>query len=367
MFGQTLSSLRRRPGRALLMALGTALGIGMIVSLLAVSAGATRTAGELVHLGPGELGLFQKDASDPTTSVLPESLLGTLRKIRWIAAAQGLQLMIGAAPASPGAIVFGALADGFETSRMVFRSGHPYTGGNEIVLGDDLARQLHARIGETLRVARRRMRVVGVYHLGISVQDQGAFIPLSTAQAMTGHAGEVTTIAVKLAPYMRLATARRDLLARFPGLTVITDPGEALRSGANGQLIEKMTLVIVVLALLLGGVGVMNTMLIAVSERRSEFALLSAVGWSGAQVAGLVLTEGVIINLGGAVLGLMLGTLGAPALVDLLGAGAFVTPQLTGWILGRALLIGVLVGVLGGLYPAWRAARLSPARVLAER
>src|SRR5579875_3110984 len=97
---QTLSSLRRRPGRAFLMAVGTALGIGMIVSLLAVSAGATQTAGDFVHLGPGELGLFQKDASDPTTSVLPEGLMGTLRRIRWVAAVQGLQLLVGVVPAS---------------------------------------------------------------------------------------------------------------------------------------------------------------------------------------------------------------------------------------------------------------------------
>ena len=67
---QTLASLRHRPGRAFLTALGSALGIGTIVALLAVSAGATQTAGNFIRLGPGELGLFQKDASDPTTSVL---------------------------------------------------------------------------------------------------------------------------------------------------------------------------------------------------------------------------------------------------------------------------------------------------------
>src|SRR5579875_1869925 len=99
---QTLSYLRRRPGRAFLTALGTAIGIGMIVSLLAVSAGATQTAGDFVHLGPGELGLFQKDATDPTTSVLPDSLLTTLGHEPWVTAVQGMQLLVGALPRSPG-------------------------------------------------------------------------------------------------------------------------------------------------------------------------------------------------------------------------------------------------------------------------
>ena len=147
---------------------------------------------------------------------------------------------------------------------------------------------------------------------------------------------------------------------------MIADADEALRAGANGQLIANMTLVIVVLALLIGGIGVMNTMLMSVIERRSEFALLSAVGWSGAQIATLVLTEGVIVSILGAAAGLVIGTIGAQLLVHALGAAAFVSPDVTAWVLGRALLIGILIGVLGGLYPAWRAAHVSPARALAR-
>jgi len=363
---QTLASLRHRPARGFLTALGTALGIGTIVALLAVSAGATQTAGNFIRLGPGELGLFQKDASDPTTSVLPESLITSLRHQTWVSAAQGLALLVGQLNPAPGAVVFGAEPNGFETGRMVFVAGHTYTGPNQIVLGDQLAPQLHARVGDTVTVAHRRMQVVGIYHLGISEQDQGAFIPLATAQAITGHTGEVTTIAVKVAPGMRLATADRLISRRFPGLLVITDPDEALRAGANGQLIQNVTLVIVVLALLIGGIGVMNTMLMSVVERRTEFALLSAVGWSGPQVAGLVLTEGLIVSIVGAGLGMLIGILGAQLLIHALGAAAFVSPRVTAWVLGRALLIGILIGVLGGLYPAWRAAHLSPARTLAQ-
>jgi len=363
---QTLQSMRHSPARSILTALGTALGIGTIVALLAVSAGATQTAGKFIHLGPGEMGLFQKDASDPTTSVLPESLITTLRRQRWVANAQGLQLLVNGLNAAPGAIVFGAEPNGFETDRMVFTSGHNSAGPNQIVIGQDLAPQIHAHVGQVLTVFHRHMTVVGIYALGIAEQDQGAFIPLSTAQAISGHTGEVTTIAVKVAPGIKLPTAEKLLNRRFAGLTVITDPDEALRAGANGQLIANVTLVIVVLALLIGGIGVMNTMLMSVIERRTEFALLSAVGWSGTQVATLVLTEGVIVSILGAAAGVVIGTIGAQLLIHALGAASFVSPDVTAWVLGRALLIGVLIGVLGGLYPAWRAAHLSPARTLAQ-
>jgi putative ABC transport system permease protein len=78
------------------------------------------------------------------------------------------------------------------------------------------------------------------------------------------------------------------------------------------------------------------------------------------------MAESVVTTILGAGLGLLVGIVGADLLVRALGAQEFVSPSVTAWDLGRALLVGVLLGVLGGLYPAWRAARVSPAHVLAQ-
>ena len=171
---QALTSIRHRPGRAFLTALGTALGIGTIVALLAVSAGATQTAGQFIHLGRSELGLFQKDAADPTTSVLPESLITRLRRQPWVSDTMGLQLLVNKVPADPAAIVFGAKPNSFELDRMVFTSGHALTAANpnQIVIGDELAPQLHAHVGDVLSVGHRHLRVVGIYHLGVTDHQQ---------------------------------------------------------------------------------------------------------------------------------------------------------------------------------------------------
>lgn len=364
---QALTSVRRRPGRTLLTALGTALGIATIVALLAVAGGAKHSAGDFLHLGASDLGLFQKGAADPTTSVLSTSLIPELKRTPGIADATPLVLLVGDLPKAPGAIVFGADRHGFLTQRLVFSSGHMYTTPHEIVVGDELANQQHIAVGSELSVRHRKLHVVGIYHIGVLFQDMGAFVPLATAQAISGRQQEATTIPIKLAVGTRPSTARQTITRRFPGITIIADAEEATRAGANGQLISKAALVIAVLALVIGGIGVINTMLMAVIERRSEFALLSAIGWSGPQIAGRVLVEGVITTIIGAAIGLVLGVLGAHLLVNALGAQEFVSPQVTAWDLGRALLVGVLIGVLGGLYPAWRAAHMSPAYVLAQR
>lgn len=364
---QTLSTLRRSPARTFLTALGTALGVATIVALLAVGSGAKRSAGDLLHLGASDLGLFQKDAADPTTSVLPMSLMTTLKKAPGIADATPLVLLVDDVRVDPAAVVFGADPNGFLTKRLVFTSGHMFSAPDQTVIGDQMASQQHLNVGDTLKVAKRQLHIVGVYHIGVSFQDSGAFIPLRTSQAISGHPGETTTIAIKLASGTRPADAKRTIGRRFPGIMVIASGDEAARAGANAQLISNAAFVIAVLALLIGGIGVMNTMLMSVIERRSEFALLSAVGWTGGQIALRVLVESVVTTILGAGIGLIVGIIGARLLVKALGAQEFVSPTITAWGLGRALLVGVLVGLLGALYPAWRAAHVSPAHVLAQR
>jgi putative ABC transport system permease protein len=364
---QTLVELRRRPLRTFLTALGTALGIATIVALLAVASGAEQSAGKFLDLGTSDLGLFQKDAADPTTSVLPLSLLGRLRATPGVAAATPLVLLVEQIKKSPGAITFGAEPNSFVTKRYVFTNGHMFSGRDQAVVGSTLAAQLHLHVGDTLAVAHHHFQVSGIYHIGVGEQDGGAVIPLAAAQAISGKVDEATTIAVGLSATTSRTAATRMLTRRFPGLLVIGDGVPALRAGVNGELLSNISLVLAVIALVIGGIGVMNTMLMAVLERRTEFALLSAVGWSGPQIAVRVIVEGVMTTLIGAALGLLLGTVGAQLLVSALGAQEFVTPNVTAWVLGRALLVGVLLGVLGGLYPAWRAARLSPAQVLAQR
>ncbi len=364
---QTLAALRRRPLRTFLTALGTALGIATIVALLAVAGGAQRTAGKFLNLGSSDLGVFQRDAADPTTSVLPVSLVAQLRATPGIASATPIILIVGGIKHQPAAFVFGAQQHSFVTNRYVFTAGHMFGGSHQAVVGSGLAADMHLRTGDALTVAHHRFHITGIYHMGVAQQDDGAVIPLTDAQKITGKIGEATTLAVSLNSITSRTQGVRIITRRFPGLLVIGDGVSAARAGVNGQMLAHLSLVLAVIALVIGGIGVMNTMLMAVVERRAEFALMSAVGWSGPQIATRVMIEGITTAVLGAALGLLIGILGAHLLVRLLGAQEYVAPAITAWVLGRALLVGVLLGVLGGLYPAWRAARVSPAQVLAQR
>jgi putative ABC transport system permease protein len=364
--GLIVTSLRRRLARTLLTATGIGVGVAAIVSLIALGDGLKHSASGFIHLGRADIGLFQKGVSDPTASVLPTSMVPQLEQQPGIAEATPIQLVIESILHQPSAIVFGIDPTSFAGQRLVMTAGVRSSAPGTVIAGDQFATQAHLQPGSTLKIKGRPYTVSGIFHSGVTFEDSGAVMGLRQAQAIAGHLGGATTIAIALERNAKAGPTTKLIERRFPGTLAINDPGEAARADANSLLISKAVLVIVVLALALGAIGVTNTMAMAVLERERELALMSAVGWSPRRVASLILGEGVAVSLLGAGIGLALGLAGAQIVVSALSAQAFVSPDITAWGLGRGILVGVAIGVLGGLYPAWRVTRLMPAESLAR-
>jgi len=359
------TNLLRSRARTVFTAGGVAVGVATIVALLSFTQGLRDTADEFIHLGGSELGIFQANVSDPTASILPASIVGRIAAQPDVAAATPLLLMIEAVESTPSAVVFGADPGGFFTHNLVIVAGErARSGGREILIGDRLAEQLHLAPGGMLVVKGQTYRVAGVYHSGVLFEDSGAVLALAQAQQLSGRAGEETDVVVQLAPGAHASAAGTAIEHSFPGTQVISAPQQALRAGANGTLISNAILVIVVIALIVGAISVANTMAMSIMERQGELALLSTVGWSPTRVASLIFGEGIAVSMLGAALGLLIGVIGGGLLVHALGVSAYVSPSVTAWGLGRALLVGVAIGVLGGIYPAWRVTRMTPLKAL---
>jgi len=359
-------NVRRRKARTAITAAGIAVGVAAIVALLALSAGLNQTAGDLLHLGRADVGVFQRDAADPTSSVLPLSLLGPIRRQPEVADATPIQLVVNALSNAPGAIVLGVDPDGFVARLLVFTAGGPASPGY-VVVGDLLADQLHVKPGARLRLSGRVFEVAGIYHSGIAEEDTGVITVLGDAQGLAGRTSdEATTFAVRLTAGTSASQATRQLGRAFPSLLAISEPSEAVRAGANNELISNAVLLIVVLSLVIGGLAVANTMLAAVLERRRELALLVTIGWSAPQLEALVLGEAIAISVLGSAAGLVLGVASSGLLPGALGLGGFISPVVTAWGLGRAALIGVVIGVVGAIYPIWRVTRMRAVVQLAQ-
>ncbi|MGB7116511.1 MAG: ABC transporter permease, partial [Anaerolineales bacterium] len=118
------------------------------------------------------------------------------------------------------------------------------------------------------------------------------------------------------------------------------------------------------LAILIGGVGVLNTMLMAVFERTREIGVLRALGWRRRAILSLILKEALLIGLLGGIAGIGTALLMILLLQQVPMVGSYLTPIWDWDVFVRAILIALMLGLLGGLYPAYRATRLQPVEAL---
>ena len=161
----------------------------------------------------------------------------------------------------------------------------------------------------------------------------------------------------------KLEQVRKQIEALGSGVTAMTTD-DHVKSVTEIKLAKAMAWLTSVVALLIGSFGVMNTMIMSVHERTREIGVLRAIGWRKRRVVRLILLESVLLSLIGAIL----GSLGAMLLVHLLTRLPAVSGLIDGRIeplfLGYGLAIAVLVGLLGGSLPAFRASRMLPSSAL---
>jgi putative ABC transport system permease protein len=363
MLGMINANLLRRWGRTLLTGLGIAVGVTTVVALLAVTGGLSRSAGDLAKLGRADFGVFQGGLADLTASSLPGSIVPRITKLPGVAAASPIQIVPHAVDADSSILLFGAELHGVLVRRLVLVSGHLQP-GNELLIGIRAVNHLHASVGRIVTVAGRPFSVAGIYRSGISLEDAGVVLPLGVTQKLSGRIAQISMVAVSVAPGYRDSDVERDIERTVPGTLALGDPTEVARVDTNSRIVSKAAIIVALLALLLGAVIVINTMAMAVIERRQQFGLLAVVGWSRMRIARLILGEAIAVSLAGAVVGLGLGVLASELVVRALAAATFVSPEVSVWVLGRGLLIGFALGVVGALFSVWRVMRVSPLKAI---
>ena len=156
----------------------------------------------------------------------------------------------------------------------------------------------------------------------------------------------------------------RALEHRFPGTVAVTEPSQAIKVDTSSRLIVDTGWIISLLALIVGGIGVANTMAMSVVERVREIGILRAVGWRGWRIAALIVGEAMGISVLALGVGLGLGVLAAHVFSDHTSTSGLVQPDFTGAVFAWGLAFALGVAVIGAAYPTWRAVRLSPIEAL---
>jgi putative ABC transport system permease protein len=357
-------NLLRRPARTVLTAAGVALGVGLIVALLSLATGVQRTAEQLIHVGRADFGLFQGDVSDFSRSLLPQRMADEVASVRGVAQVAKLKLWPSEAPGQESFFVFGLEPTEFVWRRLVFLAGGG-PGPGELLLGDRAAKRLGLGVDDSLRLRRGKIyRVAGIYHSGDVFEDSGAVLPLPVVQRLSQRPGEITTVAVSVRPGLSAKPVAQRVERRFPGTVAVYEPGQAIRVDTSSRLIVDTGWIISLLALIVGGIGVTNTMAMSVLERVREIGILRAVGWRSWRIGALIVGEAVGISLLALAVGLGLGVLAADVFSEHTSTSGLVQPDFTAGVFAWGLAFALGVAVLGAAYPTWRALRLAPVDAL---
>jgi putative ABC transport system permease protein len=361
--GLVLKNLLRRKARTALTVAGVAIGVGLIVALLSITEGVKSTANQLIHVGRSDFGLFQEGASDLTRSVLPESLEEKVREDPGVADTAGIFLRVGEVEGQDEFLLFGFREGELAAKRNVVIEGRRAT-GMEAMLGDEAAKALHLGPGDTLHVGTRAYPIAGVYHSGDRFVDLGATLPLRAVQALAQRPNEISTIGVTVKAGETPKAVAKRLEKKFPGVVAVVEPGQAVRIDTSSRLLITAGWIFSLLALVIGGIGVTNTMAMSVFERVREIGIMRAVGWTSTRIAALIVSEALgicVIALG---IGLLGGWAAAVLLTDNSSLSSLAHAEFTGAVFAWGLAFALGVGLIGALYPAWRAIKLTPIEAL---
>ncbi|HUY10198.1 MAG TPA: ABC transporter permease [Candidatus Dormibacteraeota bacterium] len=370
-------ALHVRPGRAALSALGVAVGVGAVVGVLGVSS--TIQGGLLAQLNTlGDVMSVTGGSGSGVAVLVPPRVLAMVQRIPTVQGVAGTRTL-------PGSVQRSQLISGQSgISIVAFEGNLSSATGTHIVAGRSISSAwdlpdalIGSEAANALGVTRRLLpmqvwagtqsvTVVGILSATPvdTPGDLSLFVPAAYAHRALGFGYRLDTIYVR-APVAYSAEVSSLLLPTIDpsgslGLQVQQDSSTLLASAEAATAFQGLFLGLAVVAVLVAAIGVMNTLLVAVVERRAEIGVRRAMGATRFEIAGMLIAEALMIAVAGSVVGLLFGfwvTIGGalhegvppvlPALVALLGVG-----------------VALAIACLASLYPALRAARLPPSEAL---
>ena len=398
---EALESLMANKMRSGLTVLGIVIGVASVIAMMAIGAGVQNSiTGEIQGIGTNLIfisaGNQQQDVRNPKPL--------TLKDAEALADPLAAPSVLSVAPSLGGSL---DISVGKETSRVSVTGVTPIyaTVANETVtegefitneyliarsavavIGPDTAEELFGRtagvIGETVRIAGTPFRVIGVLESkggsGFGSQDARILVPLTTAQSRLIHrnvrdsvdsiqaqAVDSDSVAAATEEISQILRTRHRTPVGLDDFTLFTQ--DSILSIAQ-SITGVLTLFlggIAAISLLVGGIGIMNIMLVSVTERTREIGLRKAIGARKRDILVQFLTESILLSLLGGLMGIVLAW-GIATLVGLIAVanGTPIEPSITMDAILLATLFSMAVGLLFGIYPANRAASLQPVEAL---
>jgi len=386
-------NLLTRPLRTALALIGLSVPILGVMGLFSVSNGLRNMVGETLSQVEG-LMVISENSPSPVFSTLPASLEPKLRAIKGIQRVAPEVWKV--APGIDGKLLIANMMGGggikslldqpvvqgqdIEAHRYLKSAVYPRAvrehgegrflqpsdkGKPNIVISRKIARDYPdaqgkpKKVGDTLLIKGKPFHIVGLYETGSMLLDVVIVMDIDTAREVLDVSKDtVMSYYVETDNPARNDAYSKAIQKALPGVEARSMAQFMANFGSLMGHVDKFLMMTVSLALLVGIVGIINTMLMSTTERFVEFGVLRTNGWSQGNILALVTLESAYIGLFSGLVGCVLAVLGTVVANQFISGG--VRLEIPAWLLAMGIALSVVTGTLGGLYPAWRAARLVP-------
>jgi ABC-type antimicrobial peptide transport system permease subunit len=363
-----LKSLFRRKVRTLLTTFGIAVGVAAVVALGALAHGLTTGYGDIAGGSGADLLVAQEDALDIVFSAIDQQIEPQLAGLSGVLESAGMIYTWAATESVPYFIVYGYDPASFAIEHFKITAGEPLSRraarhGKPMILGASAADDLDKQVGDTLHLYETAFRIVGIYETGQPIEDGAAVILLEDAQTLSGKPDQVNSFLLKVRPGADIERLKTRIEQRFQNVTATRSSGFT-EDQEMLKYVEGFSWGVSLIAIVIGGVGVMNTVLMSVFERTREFGVLRAVGWRPLRVLLMVLGESLGLSLLGGIVGSALGVLGVESVANVPGVSSFLPDSYPPTLFVQGIGVALGLGLVGGALPAWQAAQLLPAEAM---
>ena len=362
-----LRNVLTRKVRSSLTATAVAIAIMTVFALGVLTFSLRQTAISILRTGHADFTIGQKGVSDLLYSSIDESEVGRIEAYNGVEGVTGVLIAVVELDKDrPFFLELGMQPDQSDEFGVQVVSGRLFTADatNEIMLGYRAARDLKKNVGDSITIDPDTYTVVGIFSTGQVFGDSASMLPLRQLQSVERKPGIVSLAFVRVKPGVDIDGLRATIDADNPQLATVRTESEFGRIDRNLKLISAANVGASILALIVGAIGVMNTTTMSVFERTREFGVLRAIGWSRRRLLSLVMSEAIVLAIGGAAIGLAVGYVVIQALKEVPELVGVFQPDYPLGVFGRSLGIAIGMALAGALYPSVRAALLAPIEAL---
>lgn len=360
----------RNKSRAFLAIIGIGIGLATIVALGGITDGLIASAEDTLHSGGSDITILGSESSSVQssafgTATLSEDWVDKVRNVTGVEQAIGIYSTMLTSPDIPMLSVVGINQEDTSLAELTITDGELFAkNSSEVIVGTVLAERENITVGDSIDIGQDSYDVVGIFESGNSNQDMSIFMDLRETQELVQDEGNITAIFTKVSPDYEVDEVADSIDEQYgDNLSTVTSLSDMAMVGDMIDMLNGASWGISLLAIIIGAVGIINTMLTSVIERTRELGVLKAVGWSSKRILGMIVGESIVITIVSGIIGSILGVIvvGVFTNFGLLGG---LTPVYTLETFVEAFAIAIIVGVLGGLYPAIKAVKLPPTEAL---